>query len=112
VPADTILAQAGAYPRQFIVVLDGYVETADAGTAVRVGGPGTRIGGDELLDGATHDETIRARSACQLAVIFGPALNAVIAMAARRGDLSKISARLRAEGHPAAGPAPLRALAG
>jgi CRP-like cAMP-binding protein len=111
VPADTILARAGAYPRQFIAVLDGYVETTDSDDGVRVGGPGSRIGGDELLDGALHDVTIRTRTACQLVVIFGPALSTVIAMAARRGDLSKIAARLRAETEPAGRPQP-RLLAG
>jgi CRP-like cAMP-binding protein len=104
VPADTILARAGAYPRQFVAVLDGYVETADSEDGVRVGGPGSRIGGDELIDGALHDVTVRTRTACQLVVIFGPALSTVIAMAARRGDLSKIAALLRAE--PAGRPQP------
>src|SRR5262245_10219847 len=111
VPADTTLARAGVHPRQFVAVLDGYVETAAPDTPVLVGGPGTRIGGDELLDGTTHDVTIRTRSACQLVVIFGPALRTVIAMAARRGDLSKLAAQLRAEAQPA-GRAPLRLLAG
>ena len=111
VPADTILARAGAYPRQFVAVLDGYVQTTDPDTSLRVGGPGSRIGGDELLDGTIHDVTIRTRSACQLVVIFGPALSAVIAMAARRGDLAKLAAQLRAETEPA-GRAPLPLLAG
>jgi hypothetical protein len=102
VPADTILARAGVAPRQFVVVLDGYVETADP--AVLVGGPGSRIGGDELLDGALHDVTIRTRTACQLVVIFGPALSAIIAIAARRGDLSELASRLRAEAVPSGRP--------
>ena len=109
VPADTVLARAGAYPRQFVAVLDGYVETVDSEADVRVGGAGSRIGGDELLDGALHDVTIRTRTACQILVIFGPALRAVIAMAARRGDRSTFAARLRAEAEPAGR---LRLLAG
>jgi CRP-like cAMP-binding protein len=111
VPADTILARAGDFPRQFVAVLDGYVEAADSATGVRVGGPGSRIGGDELLEGTVHDVTVRTRTACELVVIFGPALSAVIAMGARRGDLPEIAARLRAESEPAGRPQP-RLLAG
>jgi CRP-like cAMP-binding protein len=104
VPAGTTLARAGVSPRQFVVVLDGYVETADSETGVLVGGPGSRIGGDELLDGALHDATIRTRTACQLVVIFGPALTSVIAMVSRRGNRPEIAARLRADSAPAGRP--------
>jgi hypothetical protein len=43
-----------------------------------IAGPGTRIGGLEVLDGHCNDRTVVARSACRLVVIFGPALRATL----------------------------------
>jgi CRP-like cAMP-binding protein len=69
-----MLCRAGQHPRQFIVVVDGYLDVIDRSQRARVAGPGTRIGGVELLDGKPHDEAIVARSPCRLVVIFAPAL--------------------------------------
>jgi CRP-like cAMP-binding protein len=69
-----MLCRAGQHPRQFIVVVDGYVDVIGRSERTHVAGQGTRIGGVELLDGKPHVETIVARSPCTLVVIFAPAL--------------------------------------
>jgi CRP-like cAMP-binding protein len=77
VPAGEQLCRSGAPARQFIGILDGYVDVFDDAGNRRIAGPGTRIGGFDVLDGRCHDETVIARSACRLVVIFGPALRRV-----------------------------------
>jgi CRP-like cAMP-binding protein len=74
VPAGEQLCRSGAPAREFIGILDGHVDLVDDDGNRRIAGPGTRIGGREVLDGRCHDETVIARSACRLVVIFGPAL--------------------------------------
>jgi CRP-like cAMP-binding protein len=73
VPAGEQLCRSGAPAREFIGIPDGHVDLVDDGNR-RIAGPGTRVGGREVLDGRCHDETVIARSACRLVVIFGPAL--------------------------------------
>ncbi len=74
VPAGEQLSRAGTPAQEFVGILDGYVDVVDADGNRRIAGPGTRIGGFEVLDGRSHEETIVTRSACRLVVIFGPAL--------------------------------------
>jgi CRP-like cAMP-binding protein len=74
VPAGEQLCRSGAPARQFIGILDGYVDVFDDDGNRRIAGPGTLIGGLDVLDGRIHDETVITRSACRLVVIFGPAL--------------------------------------
>jgi CRP-like cAMP-binding protein len=83
VPAGEVLCRAGDYPRQFVAVLDGYVDIASPSGSVRISGPGTQIGGTELLSRQPHEEAVIARSDCRVLVIFAPAL-AAAANAARR----------------------------
>jgi CRP-like cAMP-binding protein len=77
VSAGEQLCRSGTPARQFIAILDGYVDVFDDDGNRRIAGPGTRIGGFDVLDGGCHDETVIARSACRLVVIFGPALRRV-----------------------------------
>jgi CRP-like cAMP-binding protein len=74
VAAGEPLCRSGAPARQFIGILDGYVDVCDDDGNRRIAGPGTRIGGIEVLEARCHVETVVARSACRLVVIFGPAL--------------------------------------
>jgi len=74
VPAGEPLSREGRHPRQLLAVVDGYVDVIDAAGCARIAGPGTVIGGIELVDGVPLAETVIARSDCRLVVIFGPAL--------------------------------------
>jgi CRP-like cAMP-binding protein len=74
VAAGEPLCRSGAPARQFIGIVDGYVDIVDDDGNRRIAGPGARIGGIEVLEGRCHVETAVARSACRLVVIFGPAL--------------------------------------
>jgi CRP-like cAMP-binding protein len=74
VPAGEPLSRAGRQPRQLLAVVDGYVDVIDATGCGRIAGPGTVIGGIELVDGVPLAETVCARSDCRLVVIFGPAV--------------------------------------
>ncbi len=76
VPAGDVLCRPGQYPRQFFALLDGYVDISDPSGTACISGPGTQIGGTELVSGLVHDETVVARSDCRVLVIFGPALAA------------------------------------
>lgn len=73
VSAGTVLAQAGRVPHQFIAVVEGHVEVTGADGCVRLAGPGTRIGADELVGERPHTSTITTTSPATLVVIFGPA---------------------------------------
>lgn len=83
VQAGEVLCRPGQYARQFVAVLDGYVDISDPSGSACISGPGTQIGGTELLSGQPHEEAVVARSDCRVLVIFGPAL-AAAANAARR----------------------------
>ena len=72
------LCRAGQYPRQFLVVIDGYVDVTGRSGRAQIAGPGTWIGGLELVEGVPHHETVVARSDCRLVVIFGPAFTLAI----------------------------------
>jgi CRP-like cAMP-binding protein len=76
VPAGEVLCRPGQYPRQFVTLLDGYVDISDQSGAACISGPGTQIGGPELLNGQPYDEMVVARSDCRVLVVFGPALAA------------------------------------
>lgn len=68
-----VLAQAGRMPRQFVAVVDGYVEITDEAGCTRVAGPGAQIGAAELVGDRPHSSTVVTRSAATLVVVFGPA---------------------------------------
>ena len=74
VPAGAQLCRVGTPARELIGILDGYADVTDADGNRRIAGPGARFGGRAAVDGRGHDETVVARSACRLVVIFGPAL--------------------------------------
>jgi CRP-like cAMP-binding protein len=76
VPAGEVLCLPGQHPRQFVAVLDGYVDISDPSGAASISGPGTQFGGTEVLRGQPYDETVVARSDCRVLVIFGPVLAA------------------------------------
>jgi CRP-like cAMP-binding protein len=69
-----VLARAGASARQFVAVIDGLVDVTDSSGRTYVAGPGTHIGGGELLNRRPHDATFVTRSDCHLVVILGQAL--------------------------------------
>jgi CRP-like cAMP-binding protein len=69
-----VLATASRTARQFIAVIDGVVDVTDSSGHTYVVGPGTHIGGVELLDRRPHDATFVTRSDCHLVVIVGPAM--------------------------------------
>jgi CRP-like cAMP-binding protein len=73
VAAGTIIAQAGTSARQFVGIVDGYVEAVDESGRTTVLGPRTQLGARELLDDRAHSVTLTARTAATLVVVFGPA---------------------------------------
>lgn len=73
VPADTVLARVGTSARQFVAVVDGYVDITDPTGASRTAGPGTHFGATELIEGSPFAVTVVACTAATLVVIFGPA---------------------------------------
>ena len=96
VPAGERLCRVGEYPRQFFVVVDGYVDVTDRSGSSRVAGPGTWVGGIELVAGVPHHESVVARTDCRLVVTFGPALT----LAVRKSRLTALGepfARLNEE---------------
>ena len=74
VPSGTVLARAGRFPRQFVIVMDGSVDVTDGSGHTHVAGPGIHIGGPELLHRQPHAATCIARSECLIVVIHGRAL--------------------------------------
>ena len=73
VAAGTVIAEAGTSARQFVGIVDGYVEAVDESGRTTVIGPRAQIGGLELLDDRAHSVTFTARTAATLVVVFGPA---------------------------------------
>lgn len=69
-----VLARAGGFARQFIAVIDGVVDVTDGSGHTYVAGPGTHIGGAELLNRRPHGATFVTRSDCHLVVIVGQAM--------------------------------------
>ena len=78
-PAGETLARAGHLPKQFIAVIDGYVDVATPIGHTSVAGPGTQLGAAELVDGHPFAATITTQSDSTLLVIFGPAYRWVMA---------------------------------
>ena len=93
VSAGDRLCRVGEYPRQFFVVVDGYVDVTDRSGCTRVAGPGTWIGGVELVTGVPHHETVVTRSDCRLVVIFGPALTLAVRQLPRSANPSRFPTR-------------------
>ena len=67
-PGD-VLARAGESARQFIAVLDGTVDVRYRSGRTHVAGPGTHIGGAELLARQPHEADVVARTTCDVVVI-------------------------------------------
>ena len=78
VPAGDVLDRAGRPARQFIGILDGYVQRIDGDGRSTVMGRGQHFGAAELMQCAGHDATYVAVTASQLLVVFGPAFRAAI----------------------------------
>lgn len=80
-PAGDVIDRAGTPARQFLAVLDGYVECVpgrgDEWERPTVVGPGAWIGAAEVLVASDHAATYIARSAVSVVVVFGPAFRAV-----------------------------------
>jgi len=74
VPEGTALVRAHHRADEFLVVLTGSVVVHDDGRPAgpRLG-PGTQIGGAELLDGARHRRTLVAGPDLEVLVVYGPA---------------------------------------
>ena len=70
----TVLARAGRFARQFVAVIDGNVDVTDGSGRSHVAGPGTHIGGAELLDRRPHGASFVTQTDCHLVVIAGHAL--------------------------------------
>jgi len=78
VPAGDVLDRAGRPARQFIGILDGYVQRIDADGRSTVMGRGQHFGASELMQRADHDANYVAVTASRLLVVFGPAFRAAI----------------------------------
>lgn len=72
----TVLDRAGAFSRQFVGIVDGFVEAIDASGRPAVLGPGDHYGAAELFDGLPHSATYTAITPCTLVVTFGPTFRA------------------------------------
>ncbi|MGD9704875.1 MAG: cyclic nucleotide-binding domain-containing protein [Acidimicrobiia bacterium] len=72
VPPGTTIAHAGSSVRQFIGIVDGYVETLDEHGQPTVLGPGDQIGARELLDDSVHPVTAVTLTRATLVAVFGP----------------------------------------
>ena len=70
----TVLARAGASARQFVAIIDGTVDVTDSSGRTQIVGPGTHIGGIEVLDRRPHEATFVTRSAGDVVVITAQAL--------------------------------------
>jgi CRP-like cAMP-binding protein len=107
VPAGEVLVRTGTMPRQFIAVVDGYVDVTDGRGDPSVSGPGTMLGVTELIAGSPQDVRVTTRCATTVVVIYGPAFRATTASSA----LLPTPARF---GHPIekrSAPGPVRAVA-
>jgi CRP-like cAMP-binding protein len=99
VPAGDVLARVGEVARQFIAVVDGYVEITDQSGHSSVAGSSTQIGATELVTGQQHTATVTTRSEATLVVIFGPAFRSAMtlsALASERGGVRGTRAIVRA----------------
>jgi CRP-like cAMP-binding protein len=68
----TTLAEPGTAVHQFLVVLAGEVRSVRDDEVV-VHGPGSELGGDELLSGVPHPSALVAGPDLELLVVYGPA---------------------------------------
>jgi CRP-like cAMP-binding protein len=84
VPAGEVLVRAGTMARQFIAVVDGYLDITDEWGHCVVGGPGTMLGAAELIGGAPQDVTVTTRCETTVVVIYGPAFRATMTLNAPR----------------------------
>jgi len=96
VTAGDVLARVGEVARQFIAVVDGYVEITDQYGNSSVAGGLTQIGATELVSGQQHTATVTTRSETTLVVIFGPAYRSAMtlsALASERGGSRGVRSR-------------------
>jgi CRP-like cAMP-binding protein len=81
VAAGDVIERAGARARQLVGIVDGYVAgRSDDGHEVILG-PGSDIGGHELLADTPHALTYTALTPATFVVVFGPAFRALAPLA-------------------------------
>ena len=97
-----VLGRAGCFARQFVAVIDGLVDVTEASGQTYVVGPGTHIGGAELLHRRPHGATYVTRSDCHVVVITGPALMSTLHRPRVANWAARHSAAMRPAGEPAA----------
>jgi CRP-like cAMP-binding protein len=78
VPAGDVVDRAGRSARQFVGILDGYVQRLDQDGHASVIGRGQHFGAAELMQRADHTATYVAVTVTQLLVVFGPAFRAAV----------------------------------
>ncbi|MGH9112361.1 MAG: cyclic nucleotide-binding domain-containing protein [Acidimicrobiales bacterium] len=73
VTSGTVFAREGHLARELVIVLSGAVLATRGGQPVGAFGPGTAIGGAELLAGGVHQATLVAGEGLEVLVLAGPA---------------------------------------
>lgn len=72
-PAGAVLARDHDLPRELIVVVEGSLTAVDHEGRRRTLGAGASVGGEELLTGREHHETVVADTPLEVLVVNGPA---------------------------------------
>lgn len=73
VTSGTVVAREGHLVREMVIVLSGALLATRGGRPVGTFGPGTAVGGEELLAGRTHQATLVAGDGLEVLVLTGPA---------------------------------------
>ena len=73
VPSGTVVAREGHLVREMVIVLSGALLATRDKQPVGAFGPGTAVGGAELLTGAVHRATLVAGEGLEVLVLAGPA---------------------------------------
>jgi CRP-like cAMP-binding protein len=73
VPRGTVVAREGHLVRELVIVLSGALLATRDKQPVGAFGPGTAVGGAELLTGALHQATLVAGEGLEVLVLAGPA---------------------------------------
>jgi hypothetical protein len=69
IPADGVITEQGAEEAELYLILDGVVSVAVDGKLLAELGPGALLGERALLEGGKRTSTLRAVTACKLAVV-------------------------------------------
>jgi CRP-like cAMP-binding protein len=73
VPRGTVVAREGHLVRELVIVLSGALLATRDKQPVGAFGPGTAVGGADLLTGALHQATLVAGEGLEVLVLAGPA---------------------------------------